>query len=152
MDKKIIVLLASALTLAATSITASAGVVDATHSFSDVVTVNFASGFPQNDYFYNSYTNDNGVNIIGASFFNTSAPAAITISSTNSIEWGYPSVQMKYDGYYGEQTCKVVFRDGPGILLSYKSGVAPICAGIILSPITQTGLHTYSLTITDSEP
>lgn len=151
MSKKITVLLGSLLVVAATGAMASTVSASSTHSFTDDLTVNFV-GFPDENYFYNQYTDDNGVSISGASFFTTDAPAVVDISSSNEIERGYPSLQMKYNGDFSLQTCTVTFQDGPMMALNYKSDVAPICAGIVLGPIMQIGLHAYSMTITDSEP
>lgn len=152
MNKKIIIVASSlALLSCASSSFALQKTIGGTHFFKDVLTIVF-NGFPTQTIFYNAYEDNNGVDISGARFFTSDAPAAVSISSDNGVEWGYPSITMQYPVDDGHRSCQLTFKDGPGILLNFENGVPPTCSGILVSDIHQTGLHDYTLTITDSEP
>lgn len=152
MNKKIVTVVSSlALLSCASSSFALQKTIGGTHFFKDELTIVF-NGFPAQTIFYNAYKDDNGINISGASFFNSDAPALVDISSSNDVEWGYPSITMQYPVDDGNRSCRLTFKDGPGIFLNFEGGVSPTCPGILVDSINQTDLHEYTLTITDSEP
>jgi hypothetical protein len=121
--------------------------------FTDNLTIKF-QGFPSENLFSVSYFNNNGVNIVGPAFINPDGDALVTVSSNNKLQSGTPGMILRYPTMSGStQDCMLTFIDGPLVpALTYKAGVAPVCPGIVVSNISETGKGAYQLTITDSEP
>ncbi len=121
--------------------------------FSDSLTLHFvgASGGDFTPY----YQPDNGIDITGANPL-PSQDAIITISSQNKVELGYPALTLFYGDDAGKgAACTMILVDGPWSILNFENGAIPTpnpynCADLIISPITQTGVHQYQLTITKS--
>ena len=151
MQKKIIVLAASAMMLAGFISESSAATVR-TSPFTDNLTITF-SGFLPETVFGASYQDNNGVNITGPELINIGNSALVQIYSKNKVDNGYPVMTMQYPDDSGTmQTCAITFIDGPWAILNYENGVAPVCPGISIGNISMTARHQFKLTVADSEP
>lgn len=151
MQKKIMVLAASAMMLAGFVSESSAATVR-TSPFKDNLTVTF-SGFLPETVFEASYQDDNGINITGPEVINPENSALVQIYSKNKVDNGYPVMSMRYPDDSGTmQTCAITFVDGPWAILNYENGIVPVCPGVSISNIRMTARHQYKLTVADSEP
>ncbi len=153
MERKLLAFASSVILMGMIATGFAATPVNASYSpFKDNLTVHFV-GFPQDTYFYASYTDDNGVNISGPSFATTDADALVVISSQNKLANGYPSISILYPALFSDQKCTITFMDGPYLpSLMYKSGKTPVCPGVAFSDIQKNSSNNYSVTLTDNEP
>ena len=153
MEKKLLAFASSVILMGMITTGFAATPVNASYSpFKDNLTIHFV-GFPQDTFFYASYANDNGVNIDGPSFAETSADALVVVSSQNKLASGDPSMSILYPALFGDQKCTITLMDGPYVpALVYKSGKDPVCPGVTFSDIQKDGQHNYSVTLTDNEP
>ena len=118
--------------------------------FDDHLTI-LMNGFPSDMMFQATYVPNNGVNINGPEDFNADAPSVVRVFSNNKVEDGYPVMKIRYPTLSGSGHCTLNLADGPWRGLDYRSGSAPVCAGIALSPVSPTE-YGYTVTITDNEP
>ncbi len=153
MKTKLLAFASSAILMSLITTGFAAAPVNASYSpFKDNLTIHFV-GFPQDTFFYAAYADDNGVNISGPSFAETSADALVIISSQNKLANGNPSMSILYPALFGDQKCMISFTDGPYLpALTYQSGKDPVCPGVTFSDIQRISQNNYSITLTDNEP